>query len=108
EGVHIAKGVLYAATWSGLSITRDGGTSWEPPLRSLGGLYSSLYEFVWVNNGTIYVGVNVGLAVSVDDGATWVGYTSSDGLPSRGTKAATASATTLYIATQAGLGQAPL
>ena len=62
--------ILYVtAVEAGLFVTRDGGETWDHPLRGI--LYSEGLAVDPADSGTVYAGVSRSLHVSRDHGRTW-------------------------------------
>ena len=82
KGVYVTGGKIYAATTGGLSISDDGGETFN---NRLGGGVNGVY----VRDGIIYAATdNNGLAISTDGGTTWNYRTDADnGGPRAGVKA---------------------
>jgi hypothetical protein len=82
RGVYATGGKIYAATTGGLSISTDGGETFNNRLE--GGVNG-----VYVRDGIIYAATdNNGLAISTDGGTTWNYRTDADnGGPYAGVKA---------------------
>ena len=64
RGVYATGGKIYAATFDGLSISTDGGETFN---NRLGGGVNGVY----VRDGIIYAATVSGLAISTDGGTTW-------------------------------------
>jgi hypothetical protein len=64
KGVYVTGGKIYAATTGGLSISTDGGETFNNRLE--GGVNG-----VYVRDGIIYAATVSGLAISTDGGTTW-------------------------------------
>jgi hypothetical protein len=82
KGVYVTGGKIYAATTGGLSISVDGGETFN---NRLGGDVNGVY----VRDGIIYAATTTdGLAISTDGGTTWNYRTDADnGGPYAGVKA---------------------
>jgi photosystem II stability/assembly factor-like uncharacterized protein len=77
--VQAAGDSIYAGTAAGLSISRDGGSSWAN-LTAADGLGDSAILDVSIDGSTILAGTRNGLSISRDGGSTWKNYTAADGL----------------------------
>jgi photosystem II stability/assembly factor-like uncharacterized protein len=66
------SGVCFAAHYSGLSCSKDGGVTWRPALTSLA-LDAPLpaTSAAIARDGTVFAGVPGGIVSSLDGGATW-------------------------------------
>jgi hypothetical protein len=65
KGVYVTGGKIYAATTGGLSISTDGGETFNNRLE--GGVNG-----VYVRDGIIYAASESGVEISTDGGASWV------------------------------------
>ncbi|PIW06024.1 MAG: hypothetical protein COW40_01480, partial [Cytophagales bacterium CG17_big_fil_post_rev_8_21_14_2_50_40_13] len=77
-----SNGVLYVATQAGLSISSDGGLSFENKTNDNSGLSSNATKSVKESEGVLYVGTTSGLSVSMDGGDT---FTAKGPYPETGT-----------------------
>ncbi len=80
KGSSSAEATVYAATNGGLSISRNGGSSWTN-YTTADGLAVNAINAVCAVGPNIYAGTNGGgLSVSTDGAAHWTTYTTADGL----------------------------
>jgi len=99
KGVYVTGGKIYAATDGGLSISDDGGKTFN---NRLGGDVNGVY----VRDGIIYAATTTdGLAISTDGGTTWNNRTGANsGLPYAKVNATYVDASgTIYAGTGNGL-----
>ncbi|WP_119329215.1 hypothetical protein [Cysteiniphilum halobium] len=76
---YLKNGVVYAATFDGLSISSNGGKSWHTYGKDKLGV--RMINSTYVDANTIYVGTNgAGLAISNDNGVTWRNIKTVDGI----------------------------
>ena len=78
NGVFVYGGVIYAATNAGLSVYN--GTTWTTYLSG------TVVYSVYVSGTDIYAATGSGVWVSLDSGASWSNYTTSQGLASNSVK----------------------
>jgi len=75
----VSNGVIYAATLNGLSISIDGGNTFQNRTTAHG-LGSNYVYSVAVSGTNVYVGTHDGFSVSTNSGATFTNYTTANGL----------------------------
>ncbi|MEC7756056.1 MAG: BspA family leucine-rich repeat surface protein [Bacteroidota bacterium] len=86
RAIHESDGVLYVATQTGLtaglSISTNGGESFELSKTKDDGLVGNFIRAIQVHNNTLYVGTTDGLSISTDQGATFTNFDEGDGMSS--------------------------
>ncbi|WP_286757343.1 BspA family leucine-rich repeat surface protein, partial [Roseivirga sp. UBA838] len=86
RAIHESDGVLYVATQTGitagLSISTNGGESFEVSKTKDDGLVGNFIRAIQVHNNTLYVGTTDGLSISTDQGATFTNFDEGDGMSS--------------------------
>ena len=100
--VLLGSETVFAATASGLSVTRNNGISWEP-LGSLTGVAGGSVAAVFARGRLLLASTANGLSISSDDGASWATYTTLNGLASDRVNSAVANGRFIYAATARGL-----
>ena len=108
-GVYASGSTVYAATFTGLAISTDGGASFTNRTFAnsgvgSGGANGNQIKGVYVSGGTIYTaGFNGGVSISTDGGTSFTTKTTADGLGSNAVNGVYVSGGTIYAATSAGL-----
>ncbi|WP_286743062.1 LamG-like jellyroll fold domain-containing protein [Roseivirga sp. UBA1976] len=86
RAIHESDGVLYVATQTGitagLSISTNGGESFEVSKTKDDGLVGNFIRAIQVHDNTLYVGTTDGLSISTDQGATFTNFDEGDGMSS--------------------------
>lgn len=101
-GVYANSGVIYAATYGGLSISTDGGSSFVNRTTNEG-LGSDFVYGVYASGGTIYAGTSNGFSISTDGGTSFNNKTTANGLGDNVINGVDTSAGVIYAATGGGL-----
>jgi hypothetical protein len=101
-GVFVNGTTVYAATAAGLSISTDGGLTFNNNT-IINGLGDNQVSGVFANGSTVYAATNGGLSISTDGGATFTNKTTADGLGSDQILGVFVNGTTVYAATDGGL-----
>ncbi|MBK2125097.1 YCF48-related protein, partial [Fangia hongkongensis] len=102
NAIYIQNKHIYAATASGLSISKDEGKTWQNKTVA-DGLLSNDIRAVFVFDNTIYAATASGLSISKDEGKTWQNKTVADGLASNNLTAVYVSNSDIYAASASGL-----
>jgi len=102
--VYVSGNNVYAATYGGLSILTNGGTSFTNYTTSAG-LGSNAVNGVYVSGNTVYAATKTGLSISTstNGGRSFTNYTTSAGLGSNAVYGVYVSGSTVYAATNGGL-----
>ncbi|MBG08187.1 MAG: hypothetical protein CME68_05475 [Halobacteriovoraceae bacterium] len=104
KGVKQDNGWIYIALQGGLSISKDGGSTFENKTTAHG-LGNNYIRSIYVDNdNVIYAGTTGGLSISTDGGASFTNKTSSDGLAGTAVNRIIADSNgKIYLATSGGL-----
>jgi hypothetical protein len=70
SAIYVVGSTIYAGTSGGLSISTDGGGTWQN-FDSTDGLADDYVNDVFVEGGKIYVATDNGLSISTNGGSTW-------------------------------------
>lgn len=101
-GVYANSGVVYAATYGGLSISTDGGSSFVNRTTNEG-LGANYVYCVYASGGTVYAGTANGLSISTDGGVSFNNKTTANGLGDNVINGVDTSGGAIYAATGGGL-----
>lgn len=98
------NGIIYIATWGGLSISYDGGNTFFTATTA-NGLGGNKVKDIKVVNGDIYVATYGGLSISEDGGLSFINKTSIDGIidPNNSINALDVANGKIYLATGSGV-----
>lgn len=94
--------IVYAGTGAGLSISYDGGNSFQNKTTAQG-LGDNLINSVFVAGTTIYAATGNGLGISLDGGNSFSNRTTAQGLGHNYVEGVHVSGVNIYAATNAGL-----
>ena len=92
-----AGSVIYAATGNGLSISTNGGATFQNVLAG------EFVQGVFASGSTVYAATLSGLSISTNGGSSFVTRTDSDGLGDDAVNSVYALGSTVYAATDGGL-----
>jgi len=99
-GVYASGSNIYAATYGGLSISTNGGSSFTNYTSGLGS--SNVYG-VYASGSNIYAATAGGLGISTNGGSNFTNYAKNNGLGSNIVFGVYASGSNTYAATSGGL-----
>jgi hypothetical protein len=102
NGVYADGGNIYAATFGGLSISTNGGSSFTNYTTS-SGLGSNIVYGVYASGSSIYAATGGGLSISTDGGTSFTNYTITSGLGNDIVTGVYADGGNIYAATNGGL-----
>ncbi len=76
--VYADGSTIYAGTVAGLSISKDGGTTWTTTTSGQNGFANSdLVNSVYAEGNNVYAGTDSGLSISTNGGASWTTTTAN-------------------------------